>query len=106
MSLPDLLGELTRFGRKGSLTRTVCALLLTAAWLAAPAIAEQRFHWTDVERIVAIGDFHGDWEHYLETLRAAGLVNERGRWIGGTTHLVQTGDIPDRGPIPGGSSST
>lgn len=55
-------------------------------------------HWTGVERIVAIGDLHGDYENYLAVLRAAGLVNAKGKWSGGATHLVQTGDIPDRGP--------
>lgn len=59
-------------------------------------ISEHR--WADVERIVAIGDLHGDYDNYIETLRAAGLVNRRDRWAGGKTHLVQTGDIPDRGP--------
>ncbi len=56
------------------------------------------YHWTGVERIVAIGDIHGDYDHYMETLQAAGLVNSRGKWTGGETHLVQVGDIPDRGP--------
>lgn len=55
-------------------------------------------HWTGVERIIAIGDLHGDYEHYLAALQAAGLVNARGKWSGGVTHLVQTGDVPDRGP--------
>lgn len=55
-------------------------------------------HWVDVERIVAIGDLHGDYDNYIKAMRAAGLVNRRGRWIAGETHLVQTGDIPDRGP--------
>jgi hypothetical protein len=55
-------------------------------------------HWEGVERVVAIGDLHGDYENYLQTLQAAGLVDKRGRWDGGETHFVQTGDIPDRGP--------
>jgi len=55
-------------------------------------------HWEGVERIVAIGDIHGDYEHYMATLKAAGLIDERGNWAGGGTHLVQNGDIPDRGP--------
>lgn len=54
--------------------------------------------WEGVERIVAIGDVHGDYDNYLQTLQAAGVVNRRGRWIAGETHLVQLGDVPDRGP--------
>jgi len=56
------------------------------------------YTWEGVERVVAVGDLHGDYDHYIETLQLAGLVNKRGKWTGGTTHLVQTGDIPDRGP--------
>gem|GEM_PF-178661 len=56
------------------------------------------FRWEGVERIVAIGDLHGDYENYLEVLRIAGLIDKRGKWSAGKTHLVQTGDIPDRGP--------
>ena len=51
-----------------------------------------------MERIVAIGDIHGDYEQYMKVLTAAGLVDRKGKWAGGETHLVQTGDIPDRGP--------
>ena len=29
---------------------------------------------------------------------AAGLVDKKGKWSGGKTHLVQVGDLPDRGP--------
>ncbi len=54
--------------------------------------------WQGVERIVAIGDVHGEYTNFLALLREAELVNRRGNWIAGTTHLVQLGDIPDRGP--------
>jgi len=54
--------------------------------------------WQDVERVVAIGDIHGDYDGFLEVLREANLINRRGNWIGGQTHLVQLGDVPDRGP--------
>ncbi len=54
--------------------------------------------WSDVERIVAIGDIHGDYDHFVKILWAAELVNENLNWIGGKTHLVQLGDIMDRGP--------
>jgi hypothetical protein len=59
------------------------------------------FRWTGVERIVAIGDLHGDYENYLAALRAADLIDRRGRWVGGEAHLVQSGDIPDRGSDTG-----
>ncbi len=55
-------------------------------------------HWTGVERIIAIGDLHGDYDQYMMVMTAAGLVDRKGKWAGGDTHLVQTGDIPDRGP--------
>lgn len=73
------------------------ALLIAgqAAWAAPRQVDEYR--WENVDRIVAVGDLHGDYDGYLATLQAAGLVNRRGRWIGGDAHLVQTGDIPDRG---------
>jgi hypothetical protein len=59
------------------------------------------FQWEGVERIVAIGDLHGDYANYMATLKAAGLIDKKGKWSGGKTHLVQTGDIPDRGPDTG-----
>ncbi|MBT8048163.1 MAG: protein-tyrosine-phosphatase [Xanthomonadales bacterium] len=72
--------------------------LLTAGCAFADARQIDEFQWEGVERIVAIGDLHGDYENYIATLKAAGLVDKKSRWSGGKTHLVQTGDIPDRGP--------
>jgi TPR repeat protein len=54
--------------------------------------------WSGVERIVAVGDLHGDFEQCVTVLESAGLIDDNGNWIGGKTHLVQTGDIVDRGP--------
>lgn len=54
--------------------------------------------WQGVERIVAVGDVHGDYDNYIRVLEDAGIVNHRGKWIGGETHFVQVGDVPDRGP--------
>jgi len=79
--------------------------LLVAALLAltsACAHGEPReidpWHWQGVERVVAVGDLHGDYEQYMKVLRSAGLVSAHGKWTGADTHLVQTGDVPDRGP--------
>ena len=54
--------------------------------------------WTGVDRIVAVGDVHGDFEQFVKTLRAAEVIDKENSWIGGKTHLVQTGDVLDRGP--------
>lgn len=54
--------------------------------------------WTGVNRIVAVGDVHGDFEQFVAALRSAGLIDSQGNWTGGKSHLVQTGDIVDRGP--------
>lgn len=49
-------------------------------------------------RIVAIGDIHGDYDNFIAVLQEAGVIDQRRRWRGGNTRLVQVGDIPDRGP--------
>ena len=62
------------------------------------AQGELQGEWQDVERIVAVGDIHGDYENYIRVLGDAGIVNRRGNWIAEETHFVQLGDLPDRGP--------
>lgn len=54
--------------------------------------------WTGVERVVAVGDVHGDYEQFVAVLRSADLIDDQNNWSGGKTHLVQTGDVVDRGP--------
>jgi len=54
--------------------------------------------WTGVERVIAVGDVHGDYEQFVAVLRSAGLIDTNANWIGGHAHLVQTGDVVDRGP--------
>lgn len=56
--------------------------------------------WLGVERIVAIGDLHGAYIHFLEILTGTGLIDENLNWKGGKTHLVQIGDVLDRGDHP------
>jgi hypothetical protein len=51
-----------------------------------------------VDRIVAIGDVHGAYQRLVDILRTAGLIDARLRWSGQKTHLVQLGDVVDRGP--------
>ena len=65
--------------------------------LALPAAYPQDT-FPNVARVVAIGDVHGDYNQFLGLLQASGLVDRKAKWIGGKTHLVQTGDVLDRGP--------
>ena len=53
--------------------------------------------WTGVARVVAIGDIHGNYAQLVAVLKSVGLIDDATNWIGGKTHLVQTGDILDRG---------
>lgn len=69
--------------------------LLVMLVLAGAALAAER---DGVERVVAVGDVHGDYEQFYAALQEADLIDRRGRWIGGKAHLVQMGDVPDRGP--------
>ena len=70
------------------------ALLLCLAQLAAPA---QPLTAQAAERVVAIGDIHGAINEFKGILKAAGLADDTGRWTGGKTALLQTGDYMDRG---------
>lgn len=74
----------------------VCLLLLAGISQAA-ATKLNDYHWSGVKRVIAISDLHGDYEQYLKVMQLAGLINAKGKWAGGKTHLVQTGDITDRG---------
>jgi hypothetical protein len=75
-----------------------------AAWAAlallvlAGAASAQQDTWTGVDRIVAVGDVHGDYNQFVKTLQAAEVVDEKCNWVAGKTHLVQIGDVLDRGP--------
>ncbi len=57
------------------------------------AIAEQ-----PQQRIVAVGDLHGDFQAWQNISHGAGIADGNGHWSGGKTILVQLGDVTDRGP--------
>jgi hypothetical protein len=66
----------------------IAAVLLPSAAVPQPA----------PQRIVAIGDLHGDFDAWRAIAAAAGIADSKGRWTGGNATLVQMGDIVDRGP--------
>lgn len=76
------------------MTRLILILLLFSCSLGVSA----RDTWKNIERVIAIGDLHGDYEQFRAVMMMSGLMDENSVWIGGRTHLVQTGDLPDRGP--------
>lgn len=82
------------------------SLLLCSVW---PANHEHRAYslsqvdegiqceWSGIRRIVAVGDLHGAYGYFKQILIGTGLINKADHWTGGKTHLVQIGDVLDRG---------
>jgi Calcineurin-like phosphoesterase len=68
------------------------------AWLATVLALAVSATAAPLHRIVAVGDLHGDFSAWRDILRSASLVDNKGRWAGGDTILIQVGDAVDRGP--------
>jgi hypothetical protein len=79
--------------------RTFRALLVAGAALGAipAAAAPSPCGLQGVPRIVAVGDVHGAFDRFVAMLKTAGILDGDDRWAGGRTHLVQVGDVLDRG---------
>jgi hypothetical protein len=50
------------------------------------------------QKFVAIGDLNAADDVLVDILRGTKLINKDNRWVGGKTHLVQIGDLWNRGP--------
>jgi hypothetical protein len=85
-------------GRRGLGPLLVLLAFVCSARLS-PA-ADVPFEWSGVERVISIADLHGDYERFTFILAhpLVGLVDADLHWIGGKAHLVQLGDVLDRGP--------
>jgi hypothetical protein len=88
------IGKSVRF-----LRRPLLLLSLALLPLLLPA-ADIPYEWTGIDRVVAVADLHGDYDRFVFILAhpQVGLVDADLHWKGGHTHLVQLGDILDRGP--------
>ncbi len=53
--------------------------------------------WENVQKIIAVGDVHGDYGRFTKILKQAGIMDDSYSWIAGKTHFVQNGDVMDRG---------
>lgn len=73
--------------------KTVVLLLL---FVISPIFSQSSHIWNDVDRIVAIGDLHGDFHRFKDILLKTELVDSSLQWVGGKSHLVQIGDAIDR----------
>src|SRR5450631_166379 len=75
--------------------RVACLILLLSAGTAFSQAPSDTF--SDIRRVVAFGDIHGDYPRFVELLHTAGLVDSKNAWTGGATPLVLVGDFVDRG---------
>ena len=88
---PEVAGGYTALALP-TLTSQVAAIPSGKTAAAVPGV------WTGVDRVVAVGDLHGDYHQFATLLRSAGVIDDAANWSGGRTHLVQTGDVVDEGP--------
>jgi hypothetical protein len=76
---------------RANMRNSVCAVsilfTLVASWGCAPG----------PQRIVAIGDVHGDLDATRRALQLGGAIDQNDNWVGGELIVVQTGDQLDRG---------
>ncbi len=63
-------------------------------WKKFPAVVEI----DTTSDIIAVGDPHSDVERLSGVLTAAGVLSVKGEWSGGTSVVVITGDVLDKGP--------
>src|SRR5262245_37879040 len=77
------------------MTRRAFVCLLCLVLCVLNTGAQERFE--GISRIVAVGDVHGGFSELVSVLRSANVLDDKDEWIGGKTHLVQTGDVLDRG---------
>jgi len=76
----------------------VLLLLVVPSGTASQERKEPPCEWNGVPRVVAVGDIHGAFDNVVAVLQTAGILDEKRKWMGGKAHLVQNGDIVDRGP--------
>ena len=73
------------------------AILLYVCMPLSSVLADE-WHYSGVDRIVAVSDIHGAYHALVATLQESGVIDDSHSWNGAETHLVLTGDLVDRGP--------
>lgn len=54
-------------------------------------------HFSNIEKIMAIGDLHGEFDEFAKFLKNNKIIDGNFHWTFGKGHLVLAGDIFDRG---------
>lgn len=92
-----LLGALALAACNSDPPREPASASRATAPAAAPPRDDSSFRLPAGERVVAIGDLHGDLAAARRALRLAGAIDDKDEWVGGKLVVVQTGDQLDRG---------
>lgn len=95
------MGTLSKIPRRfAGVAAWLFSALLALALPRVDAAEEIPYAWTGIDRVVAVADLHGDYDRFVFILihPQVGLIDQDLRWIGGEAHLVQLGDVLDRGP--------
>jgi hypothetical protein len=82
----------------GGAEALVRRLVIVIAALVASLMAAPAFSAAPPQRIIAVGDLHGDFSAWQDIARAAGIIDAKGHWAAGKTILVHMGDVTDREP--------
>jgi len=86
-----------RIQLKRSKRASIFAFFVLALFVGVSSASTQDV-WTGVEKIIAVGDLHGDYDNFVKILKGTKIVDNALHWAAGKTHFVQNGDIMDRGP--------
>lgn len=91
--------KLVKAGQPGIHWAGLRSLALLLCFCVPLSLAQaDEWHFSGVERIVAISDIHGAYDAAIATLQKSNVIDGSLAWSGGKTHLVITGDLLDRGP--------
>lgn len=66
-------------------------------WLKKDKYNVQKTEFDKVDKIVVVGDVHGEYDALVKLLKAAKIIDSELNWIWDNGHLVFIGDIFDRG---------
>jgi|GEM_PF-6904897 len=70
----------------------LAVVFITPAFGQAPE-SDQPWEFTTTGKVVVIGNVFAEYDQLLDTLASHQLIDQDNNWIGGDTHLVQTGNI-------------